>query len=305
VERYEMLIVGGGAAGLAAAAEAAARGAKRVLLCERENALGGVLPQCIHHGFGLGCFGEDLTGPEYCARWLDRLAQTGTEVRTGTAVLSLSPERTALLSAPGRLERVGFDACVLCAGAREKPLGALPVSGTRPAGVFTAGQAQKLVNLGHYDVGSAVVILGSGDVGQIMARRLTLLGKRVVALVEQADALGGLARNRRACIEAYRIPVLLRATVVRLHGAGRLRGVTVRRLDSGAETYLPCDTLIAAVGLVPERELLSAFPPDAPLPGWLRCAGNCEAIHDIVDAVSAHAADAVRALLPTGTLSVS
>ena len=294
MEQYELLIVGGGAAGLAAAVEAWDRGARRVLLCEHETFLGGVLPQCIHHGFGLGVFGEDLTGPDYARRWTERLAGTGTVVRTGTDVLSLSPDRTALLSGRGALERVGFDACLLCTGAREKPIGALPVSGSRPAGVFTAGQAQKLVNLGRCDIGSEIVILGSGDVGQIMARRLTLLGKRVAAMVEQADALGGLARNRRECIEAYRIPVRLGTSVTRLHGVGHLSGVTLRRRD-GAEELLPCDTLITAVGLLPDRALLTAFPE--PLPRWLGCAGNCASIHDIVDAVSTHAASAVSALL--------
>lgn len=297
MESCELLVIGGGAAGIAAALEADRLGADGILLCERDSVLGGVLGQCIHHGFGLGYFQEDLTGPEYLDRFRRLLAESRVTTYTNTTVLSLSPERTALLSSPRGLRRVAFRRCLLASGAREKAVGSLPVSGSRPAGVFSAGQAQRLVNLGHYDIGSRIVILGSGNVGQIMARRLTLLGKQVVAVVEQSDALGGLARNRRECIEAYRIPVLLRSTVVRLQGNGRLTGVTVRHSDSGTEEMIPCDTLITAVGLLPERELLSGLDVGGRLPDWLRCSGNCEHIHEIVDAVSTQAEAAVRELL--------
>ena len=290
MERYDLLIVGGGAAGMAAALAAEKAGAKRILLCERSAYLGGILPQCIHSGFGLGYFHEDLTGPEYAGRFIDRMAASCTEVHLETTVLELGADKTALLSAPGRVVRIGFACCILACGAREKPLGALPVSGTRPAGIYTAGQAQKLVNLAHYDIGSRIVILGSGDVGQIMARRFTLLGKQVAAMVEISDHLGGLARNQKNCIEAYHIPVILNAAVTEVHGAGRIDGVTVRHLDTGAEERIGCDTLITAVGLIPERELAKPLTaPDGTLPDWLIPVGNCDFIHEIVDAVTMQA----------------
>ena len=290
MEHFDLLIVGGGAAGMAAALAAERAGAKRILIAERDGTLGGILPQCIHNGFGLGYFKEDLTGPEYAARFIARIAQSGVSVRLDTTVLELRADKTALLSACGALERIGFDRCILATGARETPAAALGICGTRPAGVFTAGQAQKLVNLGHYDIGQNIVILGSGDVGQIMARRFTLLGKKIVAMVEISDHLGGLVRNRRSCIEAYRIPVIFKATVSEIHGVGRISGVTVRHLDTGAQEHLTCDTLVTAVGLVPERELISPLAaPDGTLPEWLTAIGNCDFIHEIVDAVTVQA----------------
>lgn len=288
MERFDLLVVGGGAAGMAAAL-AADRAGARVLLAEQEDALGGILNQCIHRGFGLGYFGEDLTGPAYAARFRERVAGSGVQVRLGTAVLRLEPDKTALLSGPGGLERVGFARCILAAGCRETPLGTLPVAGTRPAGIFTAGQAQRLVNLGHYGIGDEIVILGSGDIGQIMARRFTLCGKRVVALVEQREALGGMLRNRRDCVEAYRIPVLLRATVDEVLGQGRITGVMVRHLDTGARERLRCDTLVTALGLVPERSLAEPLEREGGRPGWLRLCGNCDYVHEIVDSVTVQA----------------
>ena len=290
MERYDLLIVGGGAAGMAAALAADKAGVNRILLCDRSAYLGGILPQCIHNGFGLGYFHEDLTGPQYAARFIERMAASAAEVQLETTVLEIRTDKTALLSAPGKMESVSFDRCILACGAREKPLGALPVSGTRPAGIFTAGQAQKLVNLAHYDIGSRIVILGSGDVGQIMARRFTLLGKQVVAMVEDADHLGGLVRNQKNCIEAFQIPVMLNATITEIHGTGRIEGVTVRHLDTGAEELIGCDTLVTAVGLIPERELVRPLAAaDGKLPDWLIPVGNCDFIHEIVDAVTMQA----------------
>ena len=289
MERFELLIVGAGAAGMAAAVGAARAGAQRVLLADRNEVLGGILPQCIHSGFGLSYYHEDLTGPAYAARCAAALAETATEVRLGTAVLELRTDRTALLSGRGGVERVAFDRCLLCCGAWERPLGALPVIGTRPAGVFTAGQAQKLVNLGGYDVGRRIVILGSGDVGQIMARRFSLLGREVVAMVEQNAAPGGLARNRKQCLEAFHIPLRLRSTVTEVHGEGRVSGVTVKHLDSGETEELACDTLVVAVGLIPERELALPLLSSGAPPDWLGFAGNCDFIHEIVDAVTVQA----------------
>ena len=285
MEHCDVLIVGGGAAGMAAAWAACRAGLGRVVLADREERLGGVLPQCIHHGFGLGYFQEDLTGPEYAQRWIARLSETAAEVLLETTVLSVSPDRTAVLSGPKTgLRRLAFDRLILATGCRETPIGALPVAGTRPAGIFTAGQAQRMVNLEGYDLGREIVILGSGDIGLIMARRFTLRGCRVLAVVEREAACGGMARNYRDCILAYHIPLVTRATVTEVHGEGRITGVTVTHLDTGAEELLPCDTLITAVGLVPERELLR--PLGRELPPWVSLCGNCDYVHQIVDSVT-------------------
>ena len=289
METFDLLIVGAGAVGMAAALSAARAGASRILLADRNDRPGGILPQCIHSGFGLSWFHEDLRGPEYAARFADALSQTPVLLRLGTEVLALRADKTALLSSRGAVERVGFQRCLLCCGAREKPIGALGIAGTRPAGVFTAGQAQKLVNLGGYDVGSRIVILGSGDIGMIMARRFTLLGREVVMVLEQNSAPGGLARNRKACIEAFHIPLRLRSTVTYVHGMPRLTGVTVRDLDSGAQELVACDTLVTAAGLLPERELAAPLLSGGAPPDWLSFAGNCEHIHEIVDSVTAQA----------------
>lgn len=288
MERFELLIVGGGAAGMAAALAAGRKG-RTVLLAEREPVLGGILSQCVHRGFGRSWYGEDLSGVEYARRFLEELNTAPVAIRTGTEVLELRLDRTALLSGRAGLRRVGFDRCILACGCRERTLDALNIAGTRPAGIFTAGTAQKLMNIGHYDVGSRVVILGSGDVGQIMARQLVQSGRRVEALVEKAAALGGLARNRRECVEAYHIPVLLRTTVEEVLGAGRVSGVLLRDLETDRRWEQPCDALILAAGLIPDRALADRLTGGGPLPGWLKLCGNCDYVHDIVDAVTREA----------------
>lgn len=289
MESFDYLVIGGGAAGMAAALAAGEKGA-RVLLAERSGSLGGILNQCIHHGFGLGYFGQDLSGPEYAARFIEKIESSTVEVRLGTMVLELGGDKTALLSSCEGAERVEFEKCLLCTGSRERSIGSLRLGGTRPAGVFTAGAAQKMVNLGGYDIGKRIVILGSGDIGQIMARRLKLQGKEIVAMIEQRAELGGLVRNRKSCIEAHNIPVILNATVERIHGTGRISGVTVRHADSGESEILPCDTLITAIGLIPERELLEGLGQ----PEWLKCCGNCDYIHEIVDTVSSQAENLMK-----------
>ncbi len=284
MERYDILIIGGGAAGMAAALAAEARGA-RVILAERSVYLGGILPQCIHHGFGLGYFGEDLTGPEYAARFVERMERTNIDVRLETTVAELREDKTALLVSHRGAEDIAFGGCILCSGSRERTLASRTVAGTRPAGILTAGTAQKLINLAYMDIGDDILIVGSGDIGQIMARRLRILGKRVVAMVEQRGELGGMARNRRDCIEAYDIPVILNATVETVLGAGRVSGAVIRHLDTGEQETLECGTVITALGLIPERELTAGLG-EVP---WLRCVGNCDYIHEIVDTVSAQA----------------
>lgn len=269
---------------MAAALAAEAKGAQ-VILVERGDSLGGILNQCIHSGFGLGYFGEDMKGLEYAARFVEKIEKSNVDVRLSTMVLELNEDKTALLSGREGLVRVGFEKCLLCTGSRERSAGSLIMGGTRPAGIFTAGAAQKMVNLGAYDIGRRIVILGSGDIGQIMARRFSLLDREVVAMVEQRGQLGGLARNRRDCIEAYNIPVILNATVDEVLGAGRVSGVMIKHLDSGRREYLACDTLVTAIGLIPERELI----PETGAPDWLRSIGNCDYIHEIVDTVTVQA----------------
>lgn len=266
-----------------AAAAAAARFCS-VLLVEGEPRLGGVLRQCVHRGFGDG-----RTGIEYAAELAGRVEASGAEVRTGTFAYQLFPDRTALLSGRSGVVRVGFRRCLLAAGCYERTIGSLDVSGTRPAGVFTAGTVQRLL-CGGYAVGERIVILGSGDVGQIVARQLVQSGREVLAVVEQRERTGGLLRNRRACIEACRIPVLLRSTVEVLWGRERLEGVTVRQLDTGAGRIIPCDTLVTAVGLIPDRTLCEAVMENGALPRWLGLCGNCDYVHDMVERVTGEAA---------------
>ena len=279
---WDVLVVGAGAAGMAAALAAARAGAS-VLLADRGEKLGGVLPQCLHTGFGMGVFHRELTGADYAARWAAMVRAAPVALRLDTTVLSLAPDRRALLSGRSGVEEISFHALVLAAGCREIPIGTLALPGTRPAGIFTAGQAQRMVNLQGLSLGRRIVILGSGDVGLIMARQFTLAGCTVEAVVEQRDRCGGLPRNYHQCIEAYGIPLLTRSTVSCIHGEGRICGVTIRQLDSGAEYVQPCDTLVTALGMVPERELLR--PLGDPLPPWVFLCGNCRSIHRTVDTV--------------------
>lgn len=287
----EILIAGAGAAGLSAAAAAWEAGCRDVLLADRAGSPGGVLPQCLHEGFGLAAYGRELTGPDYARRLAERLAETGVRLLLNTEILSVSAEKKALLSGPGGLEELGFQRLILAAGSRERTAGELLLGGTRPAGVFTAGQAQALINLGGRDIGDRAVILGSGDLGLIMARQLTLAGKQVLALVEREDRYGGMARNVRRCIGPGSIPVLFRTTVTELYGQGRLEAVRLTHLDSGESERLPCDTLLIAAGLVPERALIR----DLGSPDWLTLCGNCRRIHDLADSAAAEGAEAGRA----------
>ena len=282
----KLLVVGAGAAGISAALAAWDAGCRDVLLLDRAESMGGILPQCLHEGFGLTTFGQELTGPEYTARLAEKLAGTGVVFLPGTEVLSVSEERIAVLSRRGAVEQLRFERLILASGCRERSIGSLPVAGTRPAGIFTAGQAQERINLRHQDLGDEILILGSGDLGMIMARRFTLGGKHVIAVLEQEAQYGGMARNYRRCIEAFSIPLRCRMTVREIHGEGRICGVTAEHLDSGEREFIACDTLVTALGLIPERELVRGLEDR----DWLSLVGNCSRVHDIVDSAAAEAA---------------
>lgn len=286
----KLLVVGAGAAGISAAVAAWEAGCRDVLLVDRAAQPGGILPQCLHEGFGLAEFGKELTGPEYTARLTGRLASTGVSFLPETAVLSVSEDRVAVLSRRGELDCLHVERLILAAGCREMNIGALPVAGTRPAGIFTAGQVQEMINLRRQDPGDEVLILGSGDLGMIMARRLTLEGKRVIAVLERAGQYGGMARNYHRCLEAFSIPLRCRMTVREIHGEGRICGVTCEHLDSGEREYIPCGTLVTALGMIPERELVSGLKGE----GWLFPVGNASRVYDLVDAAAAQAAEVGR-----------
>lgn len=283
MDKYRLLIVGAGAAGMSAATAAWNSGVKDILLVDRKAQSGGILTQCVHRGFGLSLFGEELTGPEYARRLRAALAETGVESMAEASVLSVSADRTALISGREGIRKIAFEKMILAAGCREKTLGSLPVGGTRPAGIFTAGQAQEMINLHGLDIGDEIVILGSGDLGMILARRCILAGKRVVAVVEKSSSYGGMARNYHRCIEQYAVPVLFHSELVSVHGYPRISSVTVRDVRHGATSELNCDTLITAVGLVPDRSLIASLGT----PEWLMLCGNCNKVHDIVDSAAA------------------
>ncbi len=281
----KLLIVGAGAAGISAAVSAWDAGCRDILLVDRGAQPGGVLPQCLHAGFGQAVSGQELTGPEYTAKLVEKMDDTGVILMPMTEVLSVSEDRIAILSQRGSVEQLRFEEMILASGCREKNIGSLCLAGTRPAGIFTAGQAQERINLRHQDIGSEILILGSGDLGMIMARRLTLEGRHVIAVLEQEAHCSGMARNYRRCIEAYSIPLRCRMTVREIHGEGRIRAVTAEHLDSGEREAIACDTLVTALGLIPERELVRGLEGRE----WLSLAGNCSRVHDIVDSAAAEA----------------
>ena len=264
---------------MAAALSACEAGCTSILLADRGVVLGGVLPQCIHHGFGLSRFNREITGPEYAEILADKIKRTPIEIALNTTVVSVSADKTAVLSGTGGVRRVAFESMILASGCRETAIGALNIAGTRPAGIFTAGQAQELINLRRQDVGREAVIIGSGDLGMIIARRLVLEGKRVAAVVESKPQYGGIARNYHRCIESHGITLICSATVTEVFGEERVCGVTICHLDSGEKEYIPCDTLITAAGMKPERALIDGIGS----PAWLSLCGNCSRIHDIVD----------------------
>ncbi len=313
--RADVLVIGGGPAGLAAAYRAKAEGAGAVLVLERNRELGGILPQCIHNGFGVRHFGEDLTGPEYAARWVREAAAAGVQSLLETMVLDVGPgPRVVATNRRDGLIAVEARALVLAMGCRERPRGALAIPGDRPAGVYTAGTAQRLVNIEGYMPGERVVILGSGDIGMIMARRLTLEGAEVAAVAEILPFVSGLRRNLVQCIRDFDIPLHLCTTVTDVRGAERVESVVLSQVDerwrpvAGSEEEVACDTLLLSVGLIPENELsrLAGVALDpvtgGPLvderlatnvPGVF-AAGNVVHVYDLVDEVTESALRAGR-----------
>ncbi len=260
--KLDIAIIGSGPAGLAAAVEANRRGVKNLVVFERDELPGGILRQCIHNGFGLEKFKEELTGPEYANRYLKMAESAGIDIELNTTVLEIEKDRTLTsVSEHSGLRKYECKSIILAMGCRERPRGALGIPGTRPAGIFTAGHAQRLINIEGYMPGEKVVILGSGDIGLIMARRLTLEGAEVVAVAEILPYSSGLIRNVVQCLNDYEIPLLLSHTVAEIHGDKRVEGVTLVKVDTDwnpikrTEQYVECDTLLLSVGLIPENEL--------------------------------------------------
>ena len=307
VQRVDVLVIGSGPAGLAAAIAAREDGVENLLVLEREHTSGGILRQCIHNGFGLHRFKEELTGPEYAQRDIDRARELNIPIQCDTTVLSVDGERrVTCVSAEHGLQTIEAGAIVLAMGCRERPRGALGIPGTRCAGIYSAGTAQKFVNMEGFMPGKRVVILGSGDIGLIMARRMTLQGAKVLACVELMPYSSGLNRNIVQCLNDYDIPLYLSHTVTDIQGRERLSGVTVSKVDEnrrpipGTEMHFDCDTLLLSVGLIPENELsalagveLSPLTSGATVddqletsvPGIFAC-GNVLHVHDLVDHVS-------------------
>lgn len=310
--KYDLVVVGGGPAGLAAAYEAHENGVEKILIIERDKELGGILNQCIHNGFGLHTFKEELTGPEYAGRFIDMVEGTNIEVMLDTMVLEIEDKIIHAINTEKGYLTIEAEAIVLAMGCRERTRGAISIPGDRPSGIFTAGAAQRFINMEGYMVGKKVVILGSGDIGLIMARRMTLEGAKVEAVVELMPYSNGLTRNIVQCLEDYGIPLYLSHTVIDVKGDGRLEKVIIAKVDEnrqpikGTEIEFDADTLLLSVGLIPENELSKNAGVELDLrtnglvvsesmetnrEGIFAC-GNVVHVHDLVDFVTEEAKNA-------------
>ena len=310
---YDLVIVGGGPAGLAAAASAKRNGIDSIIILERDHELGGILNQCIHNGFGLHTFKEELTGPEYAGRFIDQVEELKIEYKLNTMVMDIRGDKVVpAMNREDGLFEIKARAIILAMGCRERPRGALNIPGYRPAGIYSAGTAQRLVNIEGFMPGREVVILGSGDIGLIMARRMTLEGAKVKVVAELMPFSGGLKRNIVQCLDDFGIPLKLSHTVVDIDGKERVKGITLAQVDStgkpvpGTEEYYACDTLLLSCGLIPENELSRNMGVDIEpitngpsvnesletnIEGVFAC-GNVLHVHDLVDFVSEEASAA-------------